>query len=249
MSDIFQEVEEEVRKERFEQLWKQYGDYIVAAACLLVIAVAGFQLWRTYDQRQRLKASAEYQAAIEMIQNGQPGQAADQFGRLADSAPSGYKTLARLQHADALLAAGEKGDALSLYRQIAAGGDQYLAPLARIRWAWAIVDYSPVADVNEALGTLTSPSSPWSPAAREILAYWNFRNNKPEAAAAEYKALAKDMKAPAPLRERAGFMAELIGSGGARDYGQVPEPPPPPASDQQAQPGAPSIPLPSNPPK
>jgi len=41
MSDIFQEVEEDVRKERYEQLWKKYGNYIIGAAAILVIAVGG----------------------------------------------------------------------------------------------------------------------------------------------------------------------------------------------------------------
>ncbi|MGH6873187.1 MAG: tetratricopeptide repeat protein [Rhizomicrobium sp.] len=247
MSDIFREVEEEVRKERLDKLWKQYGDYIVAVACLLVIAAAGVQLWRTYDQRNRLKASDQYATAEEMLQNGQAGLAADQFGHLADSAPSGYRSLARLQHADALLASGEKGDALNLYKQIAKENDPVLAPVAHVRWAWAIVDYSPLADVNEALGQTADQSSPWGPVAREVLAYWNFRNGKSAAALGLYQALSKDAKAPAPLRERAGFMAALIKAGGDKEYGTVPEPPPPPEAAQAQQ--TPSIPLPSNPPK
>ena len=38
MSDIFQEVEEDVRRERYEQIWKQYGNYILAAAGVVVLA-------------------------------------------------------------------------------------------------------------------------------------------------------------------------------------------------------------------
>ena len=57
MTDIFREVEEDVRRERFEKLWKQYGDYVVALAALLVIGAAGYQLWRYYEARQIAKAS------------------------------------------------------------------------------------------------------------------------------------------------------------------------------------------------
>jgi len=42
MSDIFQEVEEDVRRERYEQLWKKYGNYMVAAAIVVVMAVGGY---------------------------------------------------------------------------------------------------------------------------------------------------------------------------------------------------------------
>ena len=40
MSDIFREVEEDVRRERLEKIWKEYGDYIVAALALLILAGA-----------------------------------------------------------------------------------------------------------------------------------------------------------------------------------------------------------------
>ena len=57
MSDIFREVEEDVRRERFEQIWKQYGDYIIAGVAVIVIAIAGYELWQRYEETQRLKSS------------------------------------------------------------------------------------------------------------------------------------------------------------------------------------------------
>src|ERR1700761_3678607 len=70
LSDIFSEVEEEVRRERFEQLWKQYGDYVIAGAALVVIAVAGWQIWDRYETNQRLKASETLIAAQAMSEAG-----------------------------------------------------------------------------------------------------------------------------------------------------------------------------------
>ena len=43
VSDIFSEVDEEVRREQLKRLWERYGIYIVAAAILFVAAVGG---WR-----------------------------------------------------------------------------------------------------------------------------------------------------------------------------------------------------------
>ena len=58
MSDIFREVEEDVRKERLEKIWKAYGDYIIAAGVLLFAGIAGFQLWQRHEDNERVKASA-----------------------------------------------------------------------------------------------------------------------------------------------------------------------------------------------
>jgi hypothetical protein len=234
VSDIFREVEEEVRRERFEKLWKEYGDYIIAAACLIVIGAAGFQLWRTYDQRQRVEASDRYAAAEQMLESGETAQAADAFGRLADSAPGGYKTLTRLQHADALMASGERGDALNLYKQIAAGDDDMLGAVARIHAAWAIADFAPRADLISTLGPLNDSASAWRPMADEVLAYWDYRSGAVKAAEAGYDAIANDTDAPVPLRQRAKVMATFLKAGGDRDYGTVPAPPPQPALDPNA---------------
>ena len=43
MADIFQEVDEEVRREQFKKLWQRYGNYIIAACILIVVAAAA---WR-----------------------------------------------------------------------------------------------------------------------------------------------------------------------------------------------------------
>ena len=63
MSDIIQEVEEDVRRERYEQLWKKYGNYVIAAAAVLVLAVGGWQAWTAYDNNQRQAVSEQYEAA------------------------------------------------------------------------------------------------------------------------------------------------------------------------------------------
>ena len=49
MADIFREVEEELRRDRAEELWKKYGRYVIALAALVILAVGGVQGWRAYD--------------------------------------------------------------------------------------------------------------------------------------------------------------------------------------------------------
>ena len=41
MSDIFQEVDEEVRRDKAAEFWKKYQNQILAAAVLIVLASAG----------------------------------------------------------------------------------------------------------------------------------------------------------------------------------------------------------------
>ncbi|MBI3676730.1 MAG: tetratricopeptide repeat protein [Proteobacteria bacterium] len=230
MSDIFREVEEDVRRERLERIWKDYGDYIVAGIALVIIAGAGLQLWRYYHAREIARASDTYLEAEQMAANGQYEHAATAFGKLADDAPSGYAQIARLQHADALLANGDARNALQLYKEIAAGDNELLANTARIRAGWATVETSSRGELEDLLAPMTSAGSAWRHMAREILAYSDYRRGAVDDAQKEYKKLADDKDAPSALRDRARAMSIFIAAGGDHDYGTVPQPPKPPAA-------------------
>ncbi|MGN6515231.1 MAG: tetratricopeptide repeat protein [Rhizomicrobium sp.] len=233
MTDIFHEVEEEVRRERYEKLWKEYGDYIIAAAAFIVSAAAGWQLWRFYAHRQQLQASAEYVAAQQLLDAGQAPAAAEAFGKLAASAPSGYAEVARLQEAGALQQAGRSSDAEKLYMEITNSSDDIMASVARIRAAWVIADTASRSDLQNLLSPLLDKSNPWNPMAREILAYSDFRSGNTKAALAEYKKLAAEKNLPPSLQQRSEAMATYLGAGGGSDFGTVP-PPPAPAAPAKA---------------
>jgi hypothetical protein len=225
VTDIFQEVEEDVRRERFEKIWKQYGDYIIAGVATIVIAVAGFKLYERYEEQQRLKASALFNTAQQAMESGNGAAAASTFGQIAKTAPSGYAQIARLAQADALFTAGNRADATAIYREVIAKDKAYLGDVARIRLAWAMVDTAPRSETETTLGPLTAPTSAWRFMAREVLAYADYHAGATAQAMREYKSLADDAGAPAPVRGRANAMASFLAAGGTKDFGSVPKPP------------------------
>lgn len=232
MTDIFREVEEEVRREHYAELWKKYGDYVIAGAALLIIAAAGIQLWRIHEQREQAKAAATYAIASQMLDGGAAGSAALTFDKLAQTAPGGYAQLALLQKANALYAAGNLPQAIETYKQVAAKGDPLLAPVARVRAAWASVDSAPRSDIDALLKPLLDQTSPWHPIAREILAYDDYHNGAFAKAQGEFLAISKDKDAPSAVRRRSEVMAGYLAAGGDQNYGTVPPPPAPPANAQ-----------------
>lgn len=230
MSDIFREVEEEVRQERLQKWWKKYGNYVVAGVSILVIGVAGWKLWERYDQQQRLKASVEFETAAQMTSMGQNDLAAQQFAMIAKKAPSGYALLAKLEQADTLLASGRTNDAVALYIKIAESDRAGLGDVARMRAAWAQGDKLSTEELKTLLAPVNDGKSHWRFMARELLAYRALHDEHPDASAKEFAALAADNDAPASLRQRASAMATLIRTSGGKDYGKMPEAPKPAAA-------------------
>ena len=240
MTDIFREVEEDVRRERLEKIWKQYGDYIIAAAALVIIAIAGFEIWQRYEQGQREKASTAFNAAIEVATRN-PAAGADALGAVAASAPSGYASLAKLAKAAALLSAGDKVRAVAEYEALANADNGPLGSVARIRAAWALADTANKAQLQNVLGPLTQETSAWRQMAREVLAYNDYRAGEYQTAEGEYRALANDSGSPPPLKKRASIMAAFLKAGGNANFGFVPQPASPangtpPATTQQGTP-------------
>ena len=48
MTDVFREIEEAIREDRAKELWQRYGNWIIAGAVALVIAVGGYTYWRSH---------------------------------------------------------------------------------------------------------------------------------------------------------------------------------------------------------
>ncbi len=224
MTDIFQEVEEDVRRERFEKIWKQYGDYIIAGAAAIVIGVAGYKLWTRYEDQQRLNASKTFAAAQEAADAGNTAAAQAMFGKLAQSGPGGYATIAKLAEANTLLMSGKKNDAITIYKSIADKDSSPLGNVARIRAAWAEVDSAPRGDLETLLSPLNTPTSEWRFMAREVLAYADYRAGATQQAQKEFQALADEKASSQGLRDRAHAMAIFISTGGEKTFGTVPMP-------------------------
>lgn len=222
MSDIFREVEEDVRRERLEKLWKRYGSYILVLVLILVLGVAGFQYWRHYQAQQNLNASSAFLQALEQDVSDHPDLAAAQFAQIAKTAPKGYAELAKLAEANALTAAGKQKDALALYQRLMTDADANVADTARVRVAWIQADTAKKADLVKLLAPVNTPKSGWRFMAREILAYVDYRDGNLTAAKDNFARLSKDKNAPETIRQRAEAMASLIATG-VGNYGTIPQ--------------------------
>ena len=102
MSDIFNEIEQDLREERTKLLWQKYGNYVIAAAVVIVLLVAGRQGLMLWQEKTLLEDANRYNVALSAEV---PQQA---LAEIAAETGEGYPMLARFRQA-ALLA--ENGDA------------------------------------------------------------------------------------------------------------------------------------------
>jgi hypothetical protein len=226
MTDLYQELQEDFRQKRLEELWKKWGNYVLGGAAAVLLAVGGWQYWVYTQAEAKAKSSADFmKTAQSFTVQGQEKQAAEAFAKLAAGAPEGYAMAARMQQAAAHLMAGDTAKAVALYDQIAEAGEggKVMADFARYRAALALADTAPQVDVLARLEPLTTGDSAWSALARELKAYVTWRAGNLTEAQKQYDMLAKDDAAPANVKLRAKNMGELIALG-VKPSGVAPAP-------------------------
>ena len=65
---LLREIDEELKQENLQQLWKKYGTLIVGGALLLVAGVAGFQGWKINDLNTRIELGERFAVAQSLAQ-------------------------------------------------------------------------------------------------------------------------------------------------------------------------------------
>ncbi|MFZ0528782.1 MAG: tetratricopeptide repeat protein [Xanthobacteraceae bacterium] len=211
MTDIFNEVDEEVRREQLNKLWERYGIYLVA---LCVLIVAGVGAWRGYEwwqSQQAAKSGAAFEQAVALAQAGKHQEAEAAFGKLAGDGTAGYRVLARLREA-AELTPTDRNAAVKAYDEIAAdrNAGQVIEDLATVRAGYLLVDTAPYAELLTRLEPLTANDRTFRHTAREILALSAWKAGDMTAARKWTDMIMADPQTPAGTRSRAQVLTELI---------------------------------------
>lgn len=210
---FIQEVNEELKQEKYQKLWKQYGRYFVSVAVVVILGVAGWQYWQGQQRAEIEAVSVKYAAALKAAQDGKNAEASKLFTAVAGEAEGGYVALARLQRAALFAKSGEMKAAAQEYLRLA---DDQKAPevfrqLGTVMWALSALDTAPPKDAIARLKPLTTDTSAWRYSARELTALFTDRAGQRKEAIAQLERLAKDTKAPETIRSRAREMIAILG--------------------------------------
>jgi hypothetical protein len=211
VSELFDEVDEDVRRDQLKKLWDRYSIYIVACALLIVAAVGG---WRGYEYLQMQKAvetGAAFDAAVELADQNKHAEAEAAFGKLVATAPSGYRMLARLREA-AEVASRDPQAAVKMYDDISVdrGVGAVEQDLAKVRAAGLLLETATYPTMLQRLEASTTPAATFRHSARELLALSAWRANDTTAARKWLDLIANDGETPSGLRSRAEALQALL---------------------------------------
>jgi hypothetical protein len=215
--DLFDEVEEELRSERYKRLALKVAPIAIGVAVLALAGALGFWGWDSYQNRQIAKVSDAYSAAVAARDANEAAKAETEFKLMSQNAPPAYKAFALMQLGALALEKNDAKGAAALFDQAAdTRADEMITDIARLKSAFALMDTASYAETEAKLKPLTEDDRPYRTVAKEALAFAKVQAGNLDGARADFSAMTVALDSSEAMRDRASKMVQLIDAGTAK---------------------------------
>ena len=214
MSDLFHEVDEEVRREQLKKLWERYGNLVIAAAMLVIAAVGGWRGYEWWEAKKAAESGAAFEAAASLAEAGKHSEAEAAYAKIASDGTAGYRSLARLREAAELGVTDPKA-AVAAYDGIAADSSvgQVLQDLASLRAGAFLIDAGDFAGARARLEPIAGSDRTFRHTAREFLVLAAWRAGDSALGKHWVAMIMGDAETPSATRSRVEMLVALGASG------------------------------------
>ncbi len=206
MADIFDEINEDIKRDQMQEIWARYGKYLILCVSLIVLGVAARQGYNAWQERQAEAAATEYHTAL-----SQEDVVTALTAKLGDLSP-GYAMLAEFRIAAEHAAKKDFDAAEAAYLALSVNSDieplyQQAAILLSVMNA---PDNREVSALSLRLAVIEGVAGPWQALALEQAAGLALRAGDRATALAKYETLAGLNDIPVGMRQRASQMVRIL---------------------------------------
>jgi len=206
MADIFDEVNEDLKRDQMQKLWSRLGKYVILVVSIVVLGVGGRQGYTTWQDHKAATAATAYHNAL-----GADDLKTALTAEL-DQLSSGYSMLAKFRIAAAQAVAEDYAAAEESY--LALSTDPTVKQLYQQAAILLSVMNAPMNRSADELATrlavLESQAGPWQAMALEQAAGLALRGGDRKTAVTKYTTLAGLPDTPPGVRQRASQMLKIL---------------------------------------
>ncbi len=208
MADIFDEIDEELKKDKARLLWARYGKFVIATVTAVILGVGSAQGLKTWKTKQAETAANSYHRALDS--SDLVISIREAMADLTD----GYEMLAHFRMAAAKAANGDSEGAVSDYMMLAE--NKAIKPLyQQAALLLAVMNAPEGTDPKQSqdqLFPLTATPGPWQGLALEQSAALDLENNDPAAALEKFESILGLVELSPELRQRASQFLPILKS-------------------------------------
>ena len=214
LSETFvREVDENLRRDQLRDFFKTYGNWLIAAVLLFLVASGGFIWWKQHQVQEHGDQVEKLAQVYKDIGGGSTAQAPQQLDALSKSGSKAVRASAMFARAALALQQNDVKLATATLKSIAddSGLPQPYRDAALIRQTALEFDQLKPEDVIARLEPLAKPGEPWFGTAGELTALAMVKQGKRQEAGQLFAAIAKDPGVPQTIRARAMQVAGTLG--------------------------------------
>jgi hypothetical protein len=217
VTDLFEEVEEQLRSDRYKQFARKALPWMLGIAAAALIATLGYWGYDSYRNRQIANASEQYSAAVDAMVAGDKTKAQQLWTEVSKSDAKAYKALSLMHLGAFAMEARKPADAVKLFDEAAAAApDPIIGDAARLKSAFALLDTASLKDLEGRLKPLMEEGHPYRVQAREALAFAKLNAGDLAGARGEFVLISQSLDAQQGAQARAQAAIGLIDSGSAK---------------------------------
>jgi hypothetical protein len=190
MNELIREIEDDIRREKFDRLWQRFGRIMVGVSIVVVLVTIAVVVMQNQKQSQAMELTSEYIRGIDRMNVEDFKGAISVFDSIAANDKSPYYGMALLQKAKAQESLGDKTGAAKTYEQLASQSSAF-GELSKLLSASA--NNSIIEPVK---------TSPFYYTQSEWKAWQLVGQGKKDDAVAVFMTLREDIEAPSTLRQR-----------------------------------------------
>lgn len=214
MVDVFEEVEEELRSDRWKRLARTWAPWVAGALALALVIALAFWGWDTLKTRNAGEASVPYERGMQALADGDVAAAEAAFTEAAEAGSPAYESLALMQRAGLAVTAEDAEAAIALFDEAAeAAPDPLIGDAAALKAAFLAMDTAELEDIEARLAPLAEEGRPFRPFAREALGLARLQHGQKAEAREEFVQLSMGQDVPDSVRQRAQAAIAMIDSG------------------------------------
>ena len=205
MSDLFIEVDEALKQERLEKLWKEYGGLLLSFLAMIILGTAANAGYHSWVKHRNYKQTNLYLDVVT-----KEDVTADSLLALLPDMTDGMKAVVSMRAAGIALENGNTDKALGIYKNIEADPAQLKQnPLLHALAKYMVTNLDTELDTQDKIkrlkATAAEKDNPWTYNALLDAALLEASQNKNYAGARSYlaKIIADNSKAPQGIKQKA----------------------------------------------
>lgn len=216
MVDVFDQVEEELRSDRYKRLARTWLPVVGGVLLVALIAALSWWGWQKMETGKADKASIAYQRGLDSLEANNLVGADAAFTQAVNEGNAAYKALALNHRAGIAVQQNRIPAAVELFDEAAAATrEPLMRDAAALKAALLLMDTASLEDLQARLEPLTEEGRPFRAFAREAVAMAQLQHGKTAEARQTLVVLKNSLDTPREISQRADLAISSIDDGTA----------------------------------